>query len=51
MKNNVRIDNLPVNHKGQNCIVDVKTPTCQESYCSGCEKYRVYLLNPKGSQK
>lgn len=50
MKNS-RFLNLPVNHKGQSCIVDVKTPTCQEGYCTDCEKYHIWIRNPKGSQK
>ena len=32
---------LPVNHKGQPCIVTVRL--CQEGYCTECQLYRDWL--------
>jgi hypothetical protein len=52
MKNKSRFSmNLPVNHKGSPCIIDIRTNVCQEGYCVDCEKYRNWIRNPKGSQK
>jgi hypothetical protein len=39
---------LPVNHKGEPCIVDTKL--CQEGYCSNCQIYRDYLNNTKNKK-
>jgi hypothetical protein len=37
------MDSLPINHKGQSCIVSLQL--CQEGYCSECEIYKMWLRN------